>query len=444
MNFSMTNGRAMPSALPRWAALSATALCVLFYFGLPFSTGASNTAGAVLVILTLVCARWLRCELAKLDSLLLLAVLCLPMTALVGSVVAIAGGYAPWKIVGLHRKELVFIALLLWLSVLPVAGLVRRALWAGTALTIMVNIGLWGMDQSLGGGPFNPLVPVSLTHAFHNFMVATVCLWMLVYVVEEWTVLNWTKRVLIAAVGLVGLCTVLLVNSGRTAQLATVLMVGAYAAQRLSRRAALSAVLALGVGLLALAYLPTPFGERLSKAFDDVHAFESGQQVSPVGLRLLFVETSVDLIRERPLLGYGTGSYRAVQDAHLGIPPMSEKSAPHPHNDLLHLWVERGILGPAALLFVYIALWRAGARLLAYRRIFLRAVLIAFFVASLANSFYMDWASGSFLLGLAALLLCADRQQAAAPPGHGAAMWRKVSAAGGVADSPADPRSLHP
>lgn len=405
MNPIASNGLATSSALPRWAALCATALCVLFYFGLPFSTAASNTAGALLVLLALACAPWLRPELAKLDRTLLLAILCLPMTALVGAFVALAEGHSPWKVVGLHRKELVFIALLLWLHVLPIADLARRALWTGAAVTAVSNIVLWCLDRSLNGGPFDPLVPISLTHAFHNFMVATVCMWMLVYLLEEWAEFDWPRRVLIAAVGLAGLCAVLLINSGRTGQLAAVALAGGYAAQRLGRRAAASAVLVLCVGLLALAYFPTPFGERLSKAFDDLHAFESGQQVSPVGLRLLFVETSIELIRERPLLGYGTGSYRAVQDAHLGIAPMSEKSSPHPHNDLLHLWFERGLLGPVALLCVYLALWRAAAGLVSHRRAFLRAVLLAFFTASLANSFYMDWSSGSFLLGLSALLL---------------------------------------
>lgn len=405
MNSMARNGLATSSTLPRWVALCATALCILFYFGLPFSTGASNTAGALLVLLALACAPWLRAELARMDRTLLLAILCLPTTALVGALVALADGHSPWKVVGLHRKELVFIALLLWLHVLPIAGLARRALWAGAAVTVVVNIALWCLDRSLSGGPFDPLVPLSLTHAFHNFMVATVCMWMFVYVLEEWAGLGWARRILISAVGVAGLCAVLFINSGRTGQLAAIALAGGYAAQRLSRRAAASAVLALCMGLLALAYFPTPFGERLSKAFDDVHAFESGQQVSPVGLRLLFVETSIELIRERPLLGYGTGSYREVQDAHLGIAPMSEKSSPHPHNDLLHLWFERGLLGPVALLFVYFALWRAAGNLVTHRRAFLRAVLFAFFTASLANSFYMDWSSGSFLLGLSALLL---------------------------------------
>lgn len=393
--------------LPAWIRHAATVLVVFFYFALPLSTATTNLIGALLIVLTMMFWHRLRAGLKLLDRSMLVAVLAVPLTAVIGSAVAIYEGHTPWKVLGLHRKELLFIALSLLLLALPVREHARRALWCGTALAVALTIGCWALDRSLTGGPFNPVKPVSMTHAFHNFIVGTVSLWMLAEAVEEDKAI-W-RRLVLGLASALGLFTVFFVVTGRTGQLSVLMMVLTYAAQRLTRKAAAS----LTVGTVCVAALllvvPSAFQERMRQVASDLQAYSDGHVVTSVGVRVLFWKTSLDLIGERPIIGYGTGSFRTVQDERLGISATSDKSAPHPHNDLLHFWVERGVLGLAALLAAYAGLWHAASRLPLQEGSQLRALLVGFFVSGLANAFYLDWASGSFLLAVCALRLSRQR-----------------------------------
>jgi O-antigen ligase len=391
--------------VPARAAQTIAVLLMLFFVSLPLSTAVTNTTGALLILVALGLWPKLRARLQVIDQRLVLLVLLVPMTAVTGSAVALANGHTPWKVLGMHRKELLFVALLLVLSVLPLRARLRQMLWAGTGIAIVATTVAWMTGRGFNGGAFNPVEPVSMTHAFHNFIVGTVSLWMLIGALESGQNRAAWQRVCIGALGMLGLFTVFFIVTGRTGQVGVLVMLVVYAVLRLPRRAAVAvaaATLTIAGTLLAV---PSAFGDRMRVMKSEVAAYANGEQVTSVGLRFLFWKTSAELIAERPLLGYGTGSYRKVQDARLGVAPMSEKSAPHPHNDLLHFWVERGIAGVVALLGAYVALWHAAGRLGAAEASLLRAVTAGFFVAGLANAFYLDWASGSFLFALYALLL---------------------------------------
>jgi|GEM_PF-7083236 len=387
----------------RWLA---AILLPVFFFALPLSTGATTTAGALLLLGALAFAPWLRFQLMRFDRRLIIAVLLVPMTAILGSVVAFIDDHAPWKVLRLHRKELVFLAVVVFLAATAYHERARRALWVGTFVAAALTAVNWSLERALDGGPFNPVTPVSMTHTFHNFIVGTVSLWMLLSAFERRGERPAWRTAAIAAAGLAGLWTVFFIVSGRSGQLGVLAMLVSLLALRLPKRWLPAMVTVVALLATALLLLPTTFSERINVARAELQAYAVGQQLTSVGLRLTFWKTSVDLIEERPLLGHGTGSYRAVQDARLGVAAHSEKSTPHPHSDLLHFWVERGIAGPLALLLVYLALWRAAARAgSASSRSVMQAAIAGFFLVGLANAFYFDWASGIFLLSLCALMI---------------------------------------
>jgi O-antigen ligase len=69
---------------------------------------------------------------------------------------------------------------------------------------------------------------------------------------------------------------------------------------------------------------------------------------------------AADRIAERPLLGWGLGSARAIPGGDAFIQPGVHRLPLHPHNGVLQLWLELGALGAA---------FGAAAALLVVRRV---------------------------------------------------------------------------
>ena len=122
-------------------------------------------------------------------------------------------------------------------------------------------------------------------------------------------------------------------------------------------RSAKNTLLLVGVGaVLAVCIYWIPsidfFHDRISDIFVELH----GYQVDPtmntaIGARLHMWKTSLVMIEQRPLLGWGSlSNYLAetgVRDAILA-------DFNHVHNDFLDAWVKRGVLGAVALLTLYL------------------------------------------------------------------------------------------
>jgi O-antigen ligase len=168
----------------------------------------------------------------------------------------------------------------------------------------------------------------------------------------------WAAATLWLASGLVA-------NLGRSGQIAfaigaTVLVAVSVAGR--SRRAAAIAVLALwalGVGLVLA--LPR-VGDRLLEARDEIRAAAvAGDFQSNQGRRLAAAIVTSEMVRERPLLGFGIGGamprFRALLDErHPGLADLV-RWFPHLHNQYLQVAAELGALG---LVTLAVMLWQIG------------------------------------------------------------------------------------
>ena len=100
----------------------------------------------------------------------------------------------------------------------------------------------------------------------------------------------------------------------------------------------------------------------------------AGQGVRERGLSIFDVEANIgrsqiwlanmDMIKERPLTGWGFGNYKQFRAAFYQRYPRADTDA-HAHNNFLQMWVDAGLLGLAAFLFlvgsIIMAGWRAYA-----------------------------------------------------------------------------------
>lgn len=106
-----------------------------------------------------------------------------------------------------------------------------------------------------------------------------------------------------------------------------------------------------GLGLLALVALASQIG---SDKF--MHFFEWSERSSS-SVRLQIYEVSLALIQSHPLLGIGLGqfqtAYQLAAEGVLGVAPF-EWNMPHPHNIFLAFWLNTGLLGLIAIIWMLV------------------------------------------------------------------------------------------
>lgn len=114
------------------------------------------------------------------------------------------------------------------------------------------------------------------------------------------------------------------------------------------------------VALLSAAFYTIPetgVGSRVNQAIQEVRAyFGGGNAHTSVGLRLEMWRTSLLLIRERPLLGWGEKQYIDPMLDHIKDEAARHlaETTNHVHNEYLDAMVKRGLVGLTALLAVYL------------------------------------------------------------------------------------------
>ncbi|MBI3302308.1 MAG: O-antigen ligase family protein [Deltaproteobacteria bacterium] len=70
-------------------------------------------------------------------------------------------------------------------------------------------------------------------------------------------------------------------------------------------------------------------------------------------------QANLDMIRERPLLGWGYGNYKKFRDPYYQRYPAADTTA-HAHNNFLQMWVDGGLIGVGAFLFLFWVILHAG------------------------------------------------------------------------------------
>ena len=152
--------------------------------------------------------------------------------------------------------------------------------------------------------------------------------------------------------------------------------------------------------------------ERFTQAVGEVDTARGRIATSEtsMGLRLVIWPTTLDLIRQRPVLGYGVGGFAPAyaQLIHQRYSDWRAAEAKDTHNQYLHVIVEAGLPGVAAFLLF---LWGVVRQPVPgpYRGVAL-ALFAAWLVTSLFNSHFQTFAEAHLIsLVLGALLGAAPR-----------------------------------
>jgi O-antigen ligase len=119
----------------------------------------------------------------------------------------------------------------------------------------------------------------------------------------------------------------------------------------------------------------------------------SGNNLTSVGLRVEYWTKSLEFISTAPVVGHGTGTIRSLFRRAVGDSGPPESITGNPHNQLLAVAIQLGVIGAILLVSMWIAhlaLFRQGGLLAWYGL----TIVVGNVVGSLFNTHLFDFTQG--------------------------------------------------
>ncbi|NTV69568.1 MAG: O-antigen ligase family protein [Azonexaceae bacterium] len=210
--------------------------------------------------------------------------------------------------------------------------------------------------------------------------------------------------------GLLLLANIALVTTGRSGYLvAMVCAVGAvsgyvlFGQRRLGTRGIVAAVL-LVVSVAGMLLLAPTSRERMLQGVQEVENYDQAKEVTSMGIRMIFWKNTVEMIREQPLFGYGTGAFGTAYDRKIeGRTGVAATPAGDPHNQYMKITAENGVV--ALLVFLGFLVAAARQRCAAPYRMIGLCVLASWCATSLFNSHFSTFNEGNFIYAWLGIML---------------------------------------
>ncbi len=157
----------------------------------------------------------------------------------------------------------------------------------------------------------------------------------------------------------------------------------------------------------------TKFERRVNEVIVDVQNYNQGSKVSSQGNRIDFTKRSIEAIQEKPILGFGLGSWPlAYRHVRGGSAPtemkdgiIQELKADNPHQQFLLWFVEGGVISFALLLGIYYSIYKDSKMLSTPAKNALQLVLASIAFASFLNCPFHGAGMSEFLCFVIAMLL---------------------------------------
>lgn len=335
-----------------------------------------------------------------------LGIAVLSVVAMVG--VAMLWAEVPWR----DRWDSFWSWRKLWMIPLMLA-LFGPALWkrrlvaayvAVCGVAVLVSFGIVAVTRQLPTSVFDLAGSLLRNHSTQSMAFAVATLLALWLAAEPALERRWRT----AAAALAGLfvLNMAFVTPGRSGFVALPVMLLVLAAFGLRswRNAALAGVTA---ALLAGGIALSPGArDRIEQGISEWNNAATLAHPTSMGVRALLYENTLEMVRERPLLGTGTGGFGVAYEAHVKHKYSDWRVLPtvDPHNQYLFFLAEQGIVGLLAfLLFIGLTLADRGDGTRA--RIVAVAMLLGWCATALVTSYFKTFAEGHLLaLFLGAML----------------------------------------
>ena len=310
------------------------------------------------------------------------------------------GGYLGWRRIAYALIPLGLFGLVIWKRRFVVAFIIASAVW------VIVSYLAWISGFSLA--KYAGAMPgvVLQNHAVQGVTFAFGLLCVLQYLGDA----PAKFRPWLYALGTALALNIVFLTPGRSGYLAMFVVLAICAHSLFRARRTTMWVLLIAAALLAYAASPTMRG-RIDTAVAEVR----NPTIAPenaMGTRMVFYETSVDLIKERPWFGYGSAGFGKIFSSTVKERYTDWRAIPStdPHNIYLLIATEHGLVGLAVFIgFLVVTLWRAPRDRYGWIGV---GVLLALMATSLFNSHFRTFPEAHLLaMFFGAMLARGERLQ---------------------------------
>lgn len=156
--------------------------------------------------------------------------------------------------------------------------------------------------------------------------------------------------------------------------------------------------------------------QRIKVGLEEQASYQTSSELTSIGIRMVFYKNTLELIKEKPIFGYGTSSFESVYTpyATTKIQGWQGGSTSDPHNQYLFILLENGLIG-LLLFFAYIiTAIRQGLNNPPYGAI-AASFLVAICASSLFNSHFKTYGEGFLLAFFLGALLARPQTPASSP-----------------------------
>lgn len=205
-------------------------------------------------------------------------------------------------------------------------------------------------------------------------------------------------------------CYLFFINIGRAGQFIFVMLFLLFAWQRFRNnlKHLTIATLVLIVVIAGSVLVPSSFTARQTVAMQEIQQYMANDEIavpheSSLGTRLILVHNSLQLIKLRPVFGWGTGSFAAAYQKFAPEAQSKDIKRVNPHNQYLLTWVELGLPGLISLLYLFLAMAIVFYRSQELNGYLGLGLVTAFAMGCSMNSWLLDFNSAFFFVFFAAV-----------------------------------------
>lgn len=197
---------------------------------------------------------------------------------------------------------------------------------------------------------------------------------------------------------------VLFVGTGRTGYVVYFILLALLIVMSFSSKRQLIALIIFSTLLGGIVInVPSVLSTGIHQAIDDLHQYKVKDKNTSVGYRLQFHQYAKSLFISSPLIGYGTGGFKAQFKKDNPIPERGDRLN-DPHSQYWFVASEFGLFGLAGLCYFFISLLQLSSRLIEMKPVLL-GLLISFFFANITDSFLTNTGIGYMFVMFCALCL---------------------------------------
>ena len=279
---------------------------------------------------------------------------------------------------------------------------------AGAIITLLISFAMYLFNHPMfsattGGWSCNVGDwAVFRYHTYHNYFLAVMVVGLLTMLVYYGDKLSKIVKLTFGIIIILASIDILYLVQGRAGQILFIMMLVLMFLLWNFKKGMIACIV---IAIISFGVLHTSQAAKcgVERYDSDVHNYATGNSDSSFGARIEFHKYALELIKAKPILGYGTGSFHSEYQKYTGF--TENRATKHPHNDFYWIWVEFGLFGLFAILAIVLSGVYYGWKAKTPEGNFAIVISLSYAVCALQGGAYTDNISGAAFMVLMSIFL---------------------------------------